>query len=280
MVVRQNEPLGEHCTLRIGGRARLYAEPETVAELADLLGREKNCLLLGNGSNVLFGDGLLDLTLISTLRLEEIRAEGETLHAACGARLSAVALAAQRAGLAGLAFAHGIPGTLGGGVLMNAGAYNGELKDVVESVTVLRAGEVLTLPAADCGFAYRHSVFGENGDVILGATLRLTPGDPAAILAEMRQLMERRRASQPLDLPSAGSTFKRPPGDYAARLIDAAGLRGLRRGDAQVSEKHTGFLVNRGRASFADFFGLMQEVQERVFAYSGIRLEPEVRIIQ
>ncbi len=209
------------------------------------------------------------------------RLDDVTLEADAGVLLSRLAVYAQQAGLAGLEFAHGIPGTLGGAVMMNAGAYGGEMKDVLSSVSFLDSdAELFRLPAGELGLGYRRSIFSDTGSIILDAEIRLTPGDRGEIGARMRELAQKRRASQPLDLPSAGSTFKRPAGGYAAALIDQAGLKGFAIGGAQVSEKHAGFVVNRGGATFEDVLRLMAHIEKTVFEKSGVRLEPEVRILK
>ena len=193
--------------------------------------------------------------------------------------LSRLASFAAARSLAGLEFAHGIPGTLGGAVSMNAGAYGGEMKDVVTSVTYLDEG-LSVHETDDAGFSYRHSRFSDTGCIVLGAEVSLHEDDPDAVRERMRSLAERRRSSQPLDMPSAGSTFKRPAGGYAAALIDEAGLKGCAVGGAQVSEKHAGFVVNRGGASFDDVLRLIEHIQNEVYRVSGIELEPEVKIIR
>ena len=204
------------------------------------------------------------------------------MTAEAGVTLARLADFACKQGLARLEFAHGIPGTVGGGVCMNAGAYDGELKQVVQSVTVLFPGEgVRTLSCEEMAFGYRRSLLTDRPDaVVLSAVFRLTPGDPEAIREKMRDLMARRKASQPLEWPSAGSTFKRPTGYYAGTLIDQCGLKGLTVGGAQVSEKHAGFVINTGNATCADVTELIRQVQERVLAEKGVRLEPEVRIVE
>ena len=281
---RENEPMSAHTSLRIGGKAASYFEPASAEELESIIlscrAGGLRCFVLGKGSNVLFADGELELAVISTSGLSEIKTEGETVTAGAGAALSKIASAALAASLTGLETLHGIPGSLGGAVYMNAGAYGGEIKDVCESVTVVEDGEIREYARDACDFSYRHSVFEEKDAVIVSARLRLKPGDPDEIRAKMRDLSERRREKQPLEFPSAGSTFKRPAGDYAARLIEAAGLKGRAIGGAQVSEKHSGFLINRGGATFDDFYGLMETVKKEVFEHSGILLEPEVRIIK
>ncbi len=282
--VFENEPMSGHTSLKIGGRAAAFFEPSSVGELADLLAElEKSGLryiILGRGSNVLFADGELSLAVVSSCGLNEITAEGDIISAGAGAPLSKIAAAALANSLTGFETLAGIPGTLGGAVFMNAGAYGGEIKDVCESVTVYENGEIREYGAKDCAFSYRHSVFEDKNAVIISARLKLSAGDAGEIKEKMRELGERRRDKQPLEYPSAGSTFKRPQGDFAARLIEAAGLKGRTNGGAQVSEKHAGFLINRGGASFEDFAGLMETVRKEVYDYSGIMLEPEVRIVK
>ncbi|MBQ1767845.1 MAG: UDP-N-acetylmuramate dehydrogenase [Oscillospiraceae bacterium] len=281
---RENEPMSAHTSLKIGGEAAAYFEPVSAEELKSIVSacaeEGLRYFVLGKGSNVLFADGRLDLAVISTSGLSEIKTEGETITAGAGAALSKIASAALAASLTGFETLHGIPGSLGGAVYMNAGAYGGEIKDVCESVTVLENGEIREYAARDCDFSYRHSAFEDKDAVIISARFRLKPGDPEKIRAIMRDLSDRRRAKQPLEFPSAGSTFKRPAGDFAARLIEAAGLKGRQNGGAQVSEKHAGFLINRGGATFEDFYGLMEIVKKEVFKFSGVLLEPEVRIIR
>lgn len=283
----ENEPMSRHCSFRIGGPVRLMALPSCAEDASALLrllhGAGVRPLVMGNGTNLLVTDGALDAV---ALKLGEGMARirpcgGAGLRAGAGIPLARLAQAALTYSLAGLEFAHGIPGTLGGAVCMNAGAYGGEMRDVVTEVSgVGLAGESFTKTASELDFSYRHSVFSGTDDIVLEASVSLAPGSAAGIQARMRSLAERRRASQPLDLPSAGSTFKRPAGGYAAALIDAAGLRGFSIGGAQVSEKHAGFVVNRGGASFDDVLRLMEHIQETVLASSGILLEPEVKIIR
>ncbi len=281
---RENEPMSAHTSLKIGGEAAAYFEPVSAEELKSIVSacaeEGLRYFVLGKGSNVLFADGRLDLAVISTSGLSEIKTEGETITAGAGAALSKIASAALAASLTGFETLHGIPGSLGGAVYMNAGAYGGEIKDVCESVTVLENGEIREYAARDCDFSYRHSAFEDKDAVVISARFRLKQGDPEKIRATMRDLSDRRRAKQPLEFPSAGSTFKRPTGDFAARLIEEAGLKGRQNGGAQVSEKHAGFLINRGGATFEDFYGLMEIVKKEVFKFSGVLLEPEVRIIR
>ena len=271
--LHENEPMAAHCSFRIGGPARLMACPASGAQAAALLRflRERGAPveLMGKGTNLLVADGGLDAVVV---RLGEAISEAGLLP---GDRVRA------GAGLSGLEFAHGIPGSLGGAVFMNAGAYGGEMKDVLQSAELaLPDGTVREVPAQELELSYRHSALEGSGALVTAATLKLTPAQPEDIRARMRELMEKRRASQPLDLPSAGSTFKRPAGGYAAALIDQAGLKGFAIGGAQVSEKHAGFVVNRGGATFEDVLRLMAHIEKTVFEKSGVRLEPEVRILK
>lgn len=283
----ENEPMSAHCSFRIGGPARLMCCPGTAEEAAALLRllHESGAPfeLMGNGTNLLVPDEGLDKVVV---RLGEAMSEAISLgdghiRAGAGITLAKLAVFAANEGLSGLEFAHGIPGSLGGAVFMNAGAYGGEMKDVLESVEYADTdGVVRSVPASELGFSYRHSAFEGTKRLVTAATVRLAPKEPEEIKARMRQLMEKRRASQPLDVPSAGSTFKRPVGGYAAALIDEAGLKGFAIGGAQVSEKHAGFVVNRGGASFEDVMRLMEHIKKTVYDRSGIMLEPEVRILK
>ena len=278
--IRTLEPLARHTTFRIGGPAAVFAEPQTPEEAVriaeDCRAKDTPLRALGNGSNLLVSDTGVDGVVLSTAGLRELRRDGVRLICGAGVPLSSACVLAQREGLTGLAFAYGIPGTVGGAVLMNAGAYGGEMAQVIESVEFWEDGEVRTLGASELELSYRHSRFSHGHALILRAVLRLTPGDPAAILAEMQELMGRRRDKQPLELPSAGSTFKRPAGAFAAALIDQCGLKGLRVGGAMVSEKHAGFVVNAGGATCADVLALMRQVRGVVQEKTGYLLEPEV----
>lgn len=284
--LRRAEPLAGYTSFHIGGPAALIGLPRSTAELAGMrrLAAVRNIptVLLGAGTNVLAPDEGMDAFVICTREgMGDVLAMADNrLLARCGASLAKVAMMAQSLGLAGLEFAHGIPGTVGGGIMMNAGAYGGELADVAARTRALTPeGEIRTFSGAEQKFGYRDSVFQGTELVILETEFILMPDDPAAIRARMQALREKRAASQPLEYPSAGSTFKRPKDGFAAALIDQAGLKGLAVGGAQVSEKHAGFVINRGGATAADVLTLMHQVQERVFAHSGIRLEPEVRIL-
>ena len=282
----QGEPLSRHTTFQIGGPAAVFCRPETPAQLLRTLElcREHGVrsYLLGNGSNTLFSDAGFDGAVVCTVEMKRpVTVSGNVLRAAAGAPLGAVCRKAQQAGLAGLAFAFGIPGTVGGAVYMNAGAYGGELKQVLRRVTFLdRALRLDSLPVQELALGYRTSRFETEGGVILEAEFSLTPGDPAAIEAEMQELMARRREKQPLDLPSAGSTFKRPQGAFAGALIEQAGLRGFAVGGAAVSTKHCGFVVNTGGATCADVVALTEEVARIVYEKTGYRLEREIRVVQ
>lgn len=282
-----DEPMSRHTTFQIGGPADVFCRPRTPEDVEKLLTlcaeREIPLYVVGNGSNLLVADEGLRGVVLCTTAMDAVEADPEdgcTLVCSAGAQLMQVCLAAKRRGLAGLAFAYGIPGTMGGAVLMNAGAYGGELRDVLLDSTHVEAGAVQTLEAERLALSYRHSFYSGRKDCcILRARVRLTPDDPEAIGAEMRTLMQRRRDKQPLELPSAGSAFKRPAGGYASALIDQCGLRGFAVGGAAVSDKHTGFVVNRGGASCRDVLTLLREVRRIVQDTTGFRLEPEVRLL-
>lgn len=281
---REYEPMSAHCSFRIGGPARLFCLPADEDEAAKLLklmyGEGVRPVVIGSGTNLLVPDGGLDAVVLCTAAMDGVSTAGEELRAGAGCPMARAAAAAQRAALAGLEFAHGIPGSVGGGVFMNAGAYGGEMKDVLASARVLSPdGSAETLGAEELGLSYRHSALEGSGRVLTGAVFRLRPDSGAEIAARMRALAEKRRASQPLEWPSAGSTFKRPQGGYAAAMIDQAGLKGLAVGGAKVSEKHAGFIINAGGATYADVTALIAEVQRRVFERFGVMLEPEVRIL-
>jgi len=284
----ENEPLSAHCSFRIGGPARAIAVPQDVSSLAQIccILKEHRLapLIVGNGTNLLFPDeGLERVLLISTEKLTKLfRLPDGAIYAEAGVPLSRLASFAQQNGLSGLEFASGIPGTLGGGCRMNAGAYGGELKDVIESVVCYYLPEqaLCELTAEQCDFGYRSSRFGKvGGFVVLSAVLRLPEGDRDAIAARMRELNEKRRDKQPLDLPSAGSAFKRPEGQFAAKLIEDAGLKGYSVGGAQVSEKHAGFVVNKGGATSHEVYDLLMHVRSTVYQNSGVALEPEIVIL-
>ncbi|MCD8321501.1 MAG: UDP-N-acetylmuramate dehydrogenase [Oscillospiraceae bacterium] len=284
--LREEEPMSRHCSFRIGGPAAVMAFPASREELTALclLLRQKGemPLVIGRGTNLLPPDEGLRRVVINTSRgLDDMVLDGSRLTVGCGASLAALSNAAAEAGLTGLEFAHGIPGTVGGGIVMNAGAYGGELKDAAVQTEYL--DEELRLCQAEGSaqdLSYRHSFLSGRRCVALSVAFALEAGDREAIFARMRELDRRRRDSQPLDMPSAGSTFKRPREGYAAALIDQAGLKGFSIGGAQVSTKHAGFVVNTGGATSADVLRLMEHIQKTVLAQSGILLEPEVRILQ
>lgn len=282
--VRENVTLAPYTTMRTGGPAALFAEPRSAQQLAHVhqWAQEKGLplLILGNGSNLLIADSGFDGLVIHLGRaLSEVSVFANTLTAQAGASLAAAARAAAQASLTGLEFAAGIPGSIGGAVCMNAGAYGGEIAQVIVSARVLTLEGVRMVSKDELSLGYRSSAVMQNGWVVLEATFELAPGSPDEIKATMADLAARRREKQPLQYPSCGSFFKRPVGYYAGALIEQAGLKGYRVGDAQVSEMHAGFVINRGHATSSEIYRLMQEVQCRVQARFGVTLEPEVRLI-
>lgn len=282
--IRQGVSLSKFTTLRVGGPADCFAEAETEKQIIRLMQGAKalglEMLVLGNGSNLLVRDGgFRGLAIHIGRRFSAIARTRDGLTAQAGALLSTLSRTALEEGLSGLEFAQGIPGSVGGGVYMNAGAYGGELGKVISSVRVLDGDQIKSVPAADMEFAYRHTRAMDEKWIVLSADFRLERGDPALIDAAMRDYAARRRDKQPLEYPSAGSFFKRPAGHFAGALIEQAGLKGLTVGGAQVSEKHAGFLINIGNASASDFLSLMVRVQNEVEKRFGVRLENEVRIV-
>ena len=282
--VLMNEPMCRHTTFRVGGPADVMFFPQSAEELqrAMALARAQGAgaLVIGNGSNLVVRDGgVRGLVIVLGEHMARIGVEGACLRAQVGAMLARVSAAAQEAGLSGLEFASGIPGTLGGGCAMNAGAYGGQLSDVLSCATVLLDGEVRTLSRDEMQMSYRSTLPLRAGGIVLEAKFELHADDPAEIMARMKELNARRRDKQPLNLPSAGSTFKRPEGHFAGALIEGCGLKGARVGGAQVSEKHAGFIVNTGGATASDILGLIALVQRRVLAETGVALETEVRIV-
>ena len=285
--ILENEPMAKHCSFRIGGPVRAMVQPASIEETAAVCRLLKEAgvepLILGNGTNLLVTDAPLERIAVQFgEKMAYVKDAGpNSITAGCGITLARLAQEAQSRGLAGLEFAHGIPGSLGGAVSMDAGAYGGEMKDVVVSTRFLdEDGNLQEIEGDAHEFAYRHSRFSDTGCVILESTLQLTPDDPEEIWQRMMTLREKRRASQPLDMPSAGSTFKRPVGGYAAALIDQAGLKGFAIGGAQVSEKHGGFVINKGGATFDDVLKLIDHIRKEVYRTSGIELETEVKIIR
>lgn len=285
IALRFDEPMSKHTSFRIGGPAAVMAFPQNEEELSEVLkvsGKlDTKPVILGAGTNVLAPDeGLpgLIVCLKDCMNGTELL-EGGGIRVMSGVTMTRAAVFAANHGLTGMEFAHGIPGTVGGGVYMNAGAYGGEISQICRSVTVMdRNGKTRQLSREEMDFGYRHSILEESGEIVVSAVFGLAQDSPEAVKARMRQLQAKRSASQPLDLPSAGSAFKRPVGGYAAALIDQAGLKGYRVGNAAISGKHAGFAVNLGGATAHDVKELLTQVSDRVFAASGIRLEPEIRI--
>lgn len=282
--VRVGVPMSELTTFRIGGPAAVVVEPATADEAAQVLGAchaaGAEVRVLGLGSDLLVSDAGVDAVVVRLAqRFSGIKVQGTKLVVDAGASNEQVAQAALAAGLAGYEFASGIPGTIGGAAIMNAGAYGGEFRDVCCGLTCATPdGRIVEVTAWQACWGYRHSMMGDEGWTVLGAVLQLRPDSAATIRARMDDLAARRAEKQPLDMPSAGSTFKRPAGYFAGKLIQDAGLRGFRVGGAQVSQKHTGFVVNAGGATAADVRELIAQVQQRVFENEGVRLDPEVRM--
>lgn len=281
--VRTDEPMKNHTTFRVGGPADFFVTPETSEEVRAVIdmcrSEEIDCHIIGNGSNLLVSDrGVRGVVVQIAKAMNKIESNGEQIRAQAGALLSEVAAHALKDGLAGFEFAAGIPGTLGGACVMNAGAYGGEMKDVLYEVTVLTPqGEFLVLKEDELELGYRTSVVARKGYIVLEAVIRLKKGDEEEIRRQMEDLRDRRISKQPLEYPSAGSTFKRPEGYFAGKLIQDAGLRGYTFGGAQVSEKHCGFVVNRGDATAAEVAELMRRVADKVEEQFKVRLEPEVK---
>ena len=281
-----NEPMKKHTTFRIGGEASCFVRIENAKQLADvwkyLQGKQIPVLVLGNGSNLLVSDGGFDGVVLEICdKMNDIRVEGTQIVVQAGALMSKIARIAYENGLTGFEFAAGIPGTIGGGVVMNAGAYGGELKQVITSVTMLNLeGQLVTLSNEEMEFGYRTSIIKKQPYIVVEVTLQLREGDKEEILACMEDLAFRRRDKQPLEYPSAGSTFKRPEGYFAGELIMKAGLRGFQVGGAQVSEKHCGFVINKGEATAKDVLDLMEHVKVTVKEAFGVELEPEVIVIK
>ena len=283
--VLEAESMSRHTTFRIGGPADLFVVPKSVDEIAEVLKicREEKApyFILGNGSNLLVSDKGYRGVVVQLYRgFGKITVSGEEIHAQAGALLSGIAAAARDASLTGFEFAGGIPGTLGGAVVMNAGAYGGEMKDVLESVTVLTGeGKIIELGRNELELGYRTSVIAKKGYIVLGAVLKLERGDGEKIKTYMDELKEKRVTKQPLEYPSAGSTFKRPEGYFAGKLIQDSGLKGFTVGGAQVSEKHSGFVINKGNATAADVMELIRQVTAKVKEDTGVTMEPEVKQI-
>ena len=278
----ENADMSEYTSFKCGGKADLLLIPDTAEELREALKEAGSALMIGNGSDTLVRDGGYRGTIIKLGEgFSEITIDGERVTAGSAALLSQVAKEAAAAALSGLEPVSGIPGSIGGAVFMNAGAYGGEMKDVLESVKALskETVEIVEIPAEELDLSYRHSVFTDTGDIIISAVMKLTPDDKDEIDARMKDYTERRNDKQPLQYPSAGSFFKRPEGYFAGKLIQDAGLKGLTVGGAQVSEKHSGFIINTGSATATDIIQLMHLVQNTVYDKYGVMLEPEVRIV-
>ena len=283
--ILRDEPMCRHTTFRVGGPADYFVTPQSVEEIRGILAvcRKENVpyYIVGNGSNLLVGDGGYRGAVIQIYRnMSSVTVEGNEITAQAGALLSAVAAAAKNASLTGFEFAGGIPGTIGGSVVMNAGAYGGEMKDVLTEVTVMNAeGDIFTLPTEELELGYRTSIIKTAGYIVLEAKIRLKEGDPEVIRETMKDLTIRRTTKQPLEYPSAGSTFKRPEGYFAGKLIMDSGLAGYQVGGAQVSEKHCGFVINAGDATARDVRTLMDNVRDIVYKKYGVTLEPEVKFL-
>ena len=279
------EPMKSHTTFRIGGPAEVFIMPKSVeqVQMAVKICQEEQIpyFILGNGSNLLVSDrGYRGVIIQMDRNMGEIQVEGTEIQAAAGALLSSIAVAARRESLTGFEFAGGIPGTLGGAVVMNAGAYGGEIKDVLKEVTVMDGdGKIFTLPASELEMGYRTSIIKTAGYLVLSARIALSEGKEEDIKARTRELSEMRTQTQPLEYPSAGSTFKRPEGYFAGKLIMDSGLRGYSVGGAMVSEKHCGFVINKGNATAEDVVSLMKHVTEVVQEKYGVTLEPEVKFL-
>lgn len=282
----RNEPLERHTSFQIGGKADLLVYPETEKEIAEWFGKEEPHFVLGGGTNLLVGDGGVRGIVLSVEKsLRKFQIEGPEkdgtirVRVQVGHHLTGLSTALMRKGISGLEFAYGIPGTVGGALIMNAGTNIGEMKDVVEWVSgVTPEGETVRLRNEEIAFRYRSSHF-PKGSLLLEAGLRLRQGNRSEIYKKMKSSQKRRKETQPLSFPSAGSIFKNPPGDYAGRIIDALGLKGFAVGDAQVSTKHANFIVNCGRATSAQVLELIEKIEEKVHAETGIRLEREVRLV-
>ncbi len=281
-----NEEMKNHTTFKVGGAADIFVTPQSQKEAAEivrlLLANDEAFTVIGNGSNLLVSDkGYRGCIVCMGKGTDEISISGTCITAGAGARLASVAHAAYENSLGGLEFASGIPGTVGGAMVMNAGAYGGQMEDVTVSVTVYdcRSQKIITLSKEDMHFGYRKSVIKEQPLIVLGASFELSEKDKHEIKEYTDELAIKRRDKQPLEYPSAGSTFKRPEGYFAAKLIEDAGLKGYSKGGAQVSEKHSGFVINKGGASAEDVLGLIRHIRKRVYEDSGVMLEPEVVIL-
>ena len=282
LTVLPDEPMSRHTSFRIGGPAALYLVPRTreafTAALRAAHETDTRFFVLGNGSNVLFDDAGYDGAVIASSALDAVTFDGDLLTAEAGASLSSVCKAARDASLAGLEFAYGIPGSVGGAVVMSAGAYGGEIKDVLEESVAFdpASGEVFPIPLADHAYGYRDSVYKHTDRIVLAASFRLAAGDREEIAAKMNEIAGRRVAKQPLEYPSAGSVFKRPEGHFVGQMVEESGLKGCRIGGAEVSVKHAGFIVNRGGATSRDVLALVDHIREVVRKNYAVELECEI----
>jgi UDP-N-acetylmuramate dehydrogenase len=284
LTIKANEPLSNYTYTKTGGPADLLVFPRSVEEVQRVLAAVKQeslpLTVLGNASNLIVKDGGIRGLVMILTDMQELVIEGNQLKAASGAALIEASRQAATAGLTGLEFACGIPGSIGGAIYMNAGAYGGEVKDVISQVqTMTRDGQLKTYAGVDCDFSYRHSRFQEGDEVILGVTFDLAPGDQSAIYSRVAELTHLRQSKQPLEYPSCGSVFKRPEGYFAGKLIQDAGLQGYQVGGAQVSTKHAGFIVNVDHATATDYLEVIEHIRLVVWARTGVFMEPEVRII-
>lgn len=282
--VLADEPMSRHTTFKVGGNADWFLLPKSKEQLLKTLeavyGMELPCFTLGNGSNLLVGDKGIRGAVVCLKNMDSINICGDEIYAEAGAILSRVSTAAVGAGLTGTEFSSGIPGSVGGAVFMNAGAYDHELKEIIKSVEYMdMQGNFYEVPGEECEFGYRTSKFADGDYIILGCTLKLKPGNVDEIKAKIADYTQRRVSKQPIDKPSAGSTFKRPTGYFAGTLIEQAGLKGYSIGGAQVSEKHAGFVINTGGATAEDVLNLIEHIKKTVFEKFGVMLEPEVKMI-
>lgn len=276
-----NEPLKEHTSFKIGGSCDIMIFPNSIDSLRELISAADRYMILGNGSNVLFSDnGYRGEVFVLGSDMSEITVDGDYITAYAGASLIRVCRVALDASLTGLEFAYGIPGTVGGAIFMNAGAYGGEMKDVVTDVTCINtSGDIITYGGEDLSFGYRSSRFTLSGEIIVSARFKLSSGDKDSIKSRMDELIARRKSRQPLEYPSAGSTFKRPEGTYAGLVIEQSGLKGYSIGGAKVSDKHANFVINTGDATAADVMNLISHIKKTVFENTGYTLECEVKLI-
>ena len=279
-IIKENEPLSSHSTMRVGGPATFAAFPKNGEELSALISeaREQKIryIIVGNASNILFADRGFDGLVIFTTAMRDVQWDGVTVTASCGASLTGLSAAATKKGLSGLEFAFGIPGTIGGAVYMNAGAYGSQISDVLTESTYLRGTEILQRTAEEHAFGYRTSIYRATEDIVLSAKFTLTPKNPEEIALQAEKNMTSRKSKQPLEYPNAGSVFKRPEGAFPGALIEQAGLKGFRIGGAEISEKHANFIVNKGNATADDVLRLTEFAQKEVFRLFGILLETEI----